>query len=83
MAKSVLYGFLNYLFVVALSVLIIYIIGLFNPNIMALFNSNINNTLTVDIVKQALVLGICLYIILIGIYYYIDIKIFKQGVNVD
>ena len=83
MAKSVLYGFLNYIFVVALSVLIIYIIGLFNPNIMALFNSNINNTLTVDIVKQALVLGIFLYIILIGIYYYIDIKIFKQGVNVD
>ncbi len=83
MAKSVLYGFLNYLFVVAISVLIIYIIGLFNPNIMALFNSNINNTLTVDIVKTALFLGICLYIILISIYYYIDIKIFKKGVNVD
>ncbi len=82
MAKSVLYGFLNYIFVVALSVLIIYIIGLFNPNIMALFNSN-SNTLSVDIVKTALTLGIFLYIILIGIYYYIDIKIFKQGVNVD
>ena len=83
MVKSILYGFLNYLFVVAISVLIIYIIGLFNPSIMALFNSNISNTLTVDIVKTALVLGICLYIILIGIYYYIDIKVFKKGVNVD
>ncbi len=83
MAKSILYGFLNYLFVVAISVLIIYIIGLFNPNIMTLFNSNISNTLTVDIVKTALVLGICLYIILIGIYYFIDIKVFKKGVNVD
>ena len=83
MAKSILYGFLNYLFVVAISVLIIYIIGLFNPNIMALFNSNINNTLTVDIVKTALVLGIFLYIVLIGIYYCIDVKIFKKGVNVD
>ncbi len=83
MAKSVIYGFLNYIFVVALSVLIIYIIGLFNPSIMVLFNTNVGNTLTVDIVKKALFLGICLYIILIGIYYYIDIKIFKKGVNVD
>ncbi len=83
MVKSILYGFLNYLFVVAISVLIIYIIGLFNPNIMALFNSNISNTLSVDIVKTALTLGICLYIILIGIYYFIDIKVFKKGVNVD
>ena len=83
MAKSIVYGFLNYLFVGVISVLIIYIIGLFNPNIMALFNTNINNTLTVDIVKIALTLGICLYIVLIAIYYYIDIKIFKKGVNVD
>ncbi len=83
MAKSVLYGFLNYLFVVALSVLIIYIIGLFNPNIMALFNSNASKALTIDIVKTALTLGICLYITLIAIYYYIDIKIFQKGVNVD
>ena len=82
MAKSIIYGFLNYLFVGVISVLIIYIIGLFNPNIMDLFNSN-SNTLSVDIVKIALTLGICLYIILIGIYYYIDIKIFKKGVNVD
>ncbi len=82
MAKSIIYGFLNYLFVVVISVLIIYIIGLFNPNIMALFNSNPNNTITVDVVKTALTLGISLYIIFISIYYYIDIKIFKKGVNV-
>ncbi len=80
MAKSIFYGFLNYIFVVAISVLVIYIIGLFNPNIMALFSSN---TLTVDIVRQALILGICLYIVLISIYYYINIKIFRMGVNVD
>ncbi len=83
MTKSILYGFLNYLLVGTISVLIIYIIGLFNPNIMALFNSNISNTFSIDIIKTALILGICFYIFLIGIYYFIDIKIFNKGVNVD
>ncbi len=83
MVKSIVYGYLNYLLVGVISVLIIYIIGLFNPNIMALFSTNINNVVAVDVVKKSLVLGVFIYITFICIYYFIDIKVFKKGVNVD
>ena len=83
MVKSIVYGFLNYQLVGIVSVLIIFIIGLFSPDIMPLFNTNVNNVVAVDVVKKTLVLGVFIYITFICIYYYIDTKVFQKGVNVD
>lgn len=80
-AKSILFGILLYFMAQALTLLIIYIIGLFNSNIMNLFITS--STINVNIIKQIMVFGIILYLVYNLILYFSSKKLFTKGVNVD
>ncbi len=79
--KSVIYGFIAYMVASAFSLAGIYIIGLFNPNVMNLFNTV--ETLNVNAIKTVLYGGIAMYTAYIVLYYFIGKRQFEKGVNVE
>lgn len=78
--KSIIYGFIIYLIMQGLILLIIFIIGLFNKDIMNLFTTN---TITPNIIKQILIISTIIYTTYNIIIYKIGQITFKQGVNID
>lgn len=79
--KSIIYGYVFYIATNAITLMAIYIGGLFNGDIMNLFNTV--SAPSVDIIKQILYGGMALYVIYIVSYYFIGKKQFEKGVNVD
>jgi len=79
--KSIVYGFICYTGTSMFSLLITFILGLFNKDIMNLF---MTDTITnIDILKLIMYGAIIIYTIYIIIYYLIGLKLFNKGVNVD
>ena len=78
---SVLYGFIAYLLSQGIVLLSVFIVGLFNSDIMALFKNN--TLLNTDSLKLLVILAIILYIIIIGLMSIICKKSFNKGVNVE
>lgn len=81
MLKSVIYGFITYMLTQGLTLVIMFICGLFNKDIMNLFTTT--NIVNIDILKYIMYGAIILYIIYIIIYYLLGLKIFKKGIDVD
>ncbi len=81
MVRSVIYSFLIYLIMQAISLGLIYTIGLINPDIMNLLNTV--NVVDIDIIKNVIYIVIALYIVYISIFYIIGNRLFSKGVNVD
>lgn len=81
MAYSLIYGFGIYFILQIISLLTLFILGIFNQNIMNLFMSN--NLESPEILKYIMYIAIILYIIYIIILYILNIKLFKKGVNID
>ena len=81
MIKSVIYGFITYMATQTLTLIIMFIFGLFNKDIMNLFMTN--NIVNIDILKYIMYGAIVLYVIYIIIYYVIGLKLFKKGIDVD
>ena len=81
MIKSIIYGFITYMVTQTLTLLIMFINGLFNKDIMNLFTTN--NIVNIDILKYVMYGAIIIYIIYIIIYYVIGLKLFKKGIDVD
>lgn len=79
--KSVTYGIISYLITQILVLLIVYIIGLFDPSIMQVFASNTVKDIT--ILKKLMYIIITIYLLFNIIYYYIGQRILKQGINID
>lgn len=79
--KSVTYGIISYLITQILVLLIVYIIGLFDPSIMQVFTSNTLKDIT--ILKKLMYIIITIYLLFNIIYYYIGQRILKQGINID
>ena len=79
--KSVLFGFVAYMIPSMLTLLGIFIIGLFNPEVMNLFNSITG--FSTEALKTVLFGGIAMYAAYITIYYFWGKKLLKKGVNVD
>ena len=78
--KSIIYGFAIYMILSAISLGIIYVSGLINPDIMSIFN---NIEVSSNAMKSTAIIGIVIYAIYsIGIYF-IGNKILNKGVNVD
>ena len=78
---SIVYGVITYTIVQLFTLLIIYIFGLFNNNIMDLFlTTNITDP---NLLKDILYLAIVIYTFVVIILYIINIKLFKKGVNID
>lgn len=81
MVKSVLYGFIAYTLPQIATLGILFIIGLFNANIMNLFNTT--NVLDINTIKFVMYAVMTIYICCIGVYYIFGKKQFEKGVNVD
>jgi len=79
--KSIIYGFVAYMITQILTLIIMFIVGLFNQDIMNLFMSN--NIINVDILKYIMYGAILIYIVYLIIYYVMGLKLFKNGVDVD
>ena len=78
---SVLYGFIAYMILQTIVVLLTFIVALFNKDLMNLFITN--EIINIDIVKFTIYLAFIIYIITIILTYILNIKLFKKGVNID
>ena len=78
---SVLYGFLCYMATQVFVLIIMFIIGLFNKDIMNLFFTN--EIINIDMIKFLIYLAIFIYTVTLIIGYVINVKLFNKGVNVD
>lgn len=81
MAKTILISFVMYLATQALTLGIVYIFGLFNPNVMNLINTT--DIVNVDAIKYVMYAGSLIYVVYIIFYYILGKKLFEKGVNVD
>lgn len=78
---SVLFGFITYIVMQLIVLAFLFIIGLFNQDIMNLFVTS--EIINVDIVKLIIYVAIIIYIINFIICYIVNTKLFKKGVNVE
>ena len=78
---SVLYGLVIYMFTQILAVAIVFIVALFNKDLMNLFYTM--ESLNVSTIKVCIYLAIGIYLLNIFILYFINSKLFNKGVNVD
>lgn len=80
MLKSCLYGFLTYMALSIIILLVVYVSGLFNSDIMNIFTST---TLTLTTFKSILLIVMITYTVLIIIEYIVGLKTVESGVNID
>ncbi len=78
---SILFGFMAYLISQSIVLLLMYVVGLFEPTIMDLFRSTI--LLDTKSFKLLVILSIILYIIIILLMRFICKKEFSKGVNIE
>ena len=81
MAFSVLYGFGTYMLTQILALVIVFIVALFNKDLMNLFYTM--ESLDVSVIKLCIYLAIIIYLLNIFILYFVNSKLFNKGVNVD
>ena len=78
---SVIYGFACYMVTQVFVLIIMFITGLFNKDIMNLFFTN--ELINIDMIKFIIYLAIFIYTLTLVIGYIVNVKLFKKGVNVD
>ena len=79
---SAIFGFAVYMASQTLVLLALFIASLFSPDLMNLFITN-EATISMNAIKTLIALSIIVYTLLLFIVYFINVKLFKQGVNVD
>lgn len=77
---SILYGFIIYIVTQLIVLISVFIVGIFNSNIMDLFTSN---NISSDILKLLFILSTIIYLLIIIFVYIFNIKILSKGVNVE
>ena len=80
---SVLFGFITYIVTQLLVLLIVYILGLFNGNIMNLFLTTNLDVINISVIKTIVLFAILIYLLLFVVVYIVNFKLFKKGVNVE
>ena len=78
--KSIIWAFGMYIFTQLITIGLIYIIGLFNKDIMNIITTNV---VSIKGIKNILVGGIAMYIIYNIIYYIIGKRELEKGINID
>ena len=78
--KSIIWAFGMYIFTQLITIGLIYVIGLFNKDIMNIITTNI---VSIKGIKNILVGGIVMYIIYNIIYYFIGKWQLEKGINID
>jgi len=81
MAFSILFGFGTYLITQIFIIIIVFIVALFNKDLMNLFYTT--ETLNVDVIKLCIYLATVIYSLNIFILYFLNSKLFNKGVNID
>ena len=80
LVKSIIIGFFTYMMLSAISVAILYIAGLLNPDIMLVFSSM---DISCNALKDMMIVGIIVYAVYNVIIYFAGNKLLNKGVNVD
>lgn len=78
---SVLFGFISYMASQIIALLMVFICSLFNDKLMNLFITN--DIIGIEQIKSILIIAIITYVVIILIGGFINIKLFKRGVNID
>ena len=78
---SVIFGFAAYMVSQTFVLLIIFIVALFNKDMLNLFITN--EMINIDMIKILVYMTIIIYIVMFVICYIVNVKLFKKGVNVD
>lgn len=78
---SVMFGYGAYLLVQMFSLMAIFLVALFNKDMLNLFITQ--DLVSIDMVKLVIGLGIIIYVLTFVIGYIVNLKLFKTGVNVD
>lgn len=78
---SMLFGFVTYMLTQIFTVFIVFMVALFNKDLMNLFYTI--DILSVDTIKLCIYLAIIIYTLNIFILYFINSKFFEKGVNID
>ena len=78
---SVLFGFIVYIITQIFVLLIIFIVGIFNKDIMNLFVTK--TIINIDMIKLALYMAFLIYTAILFVGYFVNVKLFKKGVNVE
>ena len=81
MLKSVILGIVLYLVTSTLTLAVIYIIGLFNQDVMNIVNTT--DIVNVDAIKSVMIAGIAIYSVYNIIYYLVGKMQLEKGVNVE
>lgn len=81
MSKSVVMGVILYIVTQMVTLLLVFIFGLFNDSVMNIINTK--DIINIDTIKLVLFLGIFIYVVYIVIYYIVGKKLLEKGVNVD
>ncbi len=80
MVRSIVYSFILYSLTQGAMLLIIFIIGLFNKDIMNIMNTT--DMVNINSIKTFMLLGIGIYIIINVFYYFVGKKLLEKGVNI-
>ena len=78
---SVVFGVGVYLLTQLFTILLVFLTALFNKDLMNLFYTV--DALNVDTIKLCIYLAIAIYTLSIFILYFVNLKLFNKGVNVD
>lgn len=81
MLRTIVIGFGLYMLTQIISLVVIYMFGLFNPDVMNLIDTT--EMINIDIIKMLMYAAIGLYVIYIAFYYILGKKQLEKGVNVD
>ena len=81
MVYSVLYGFGTYMLTQIFTIAVVFIVALFNKDLMNLFYTM--ESLDVSMIKLCIYLAIIIYSFNIFALYFVNSKLFNKGVNVD
>lgn len=79
--KSIIIGFAIYIFASNSVVVIMYLIGLCNPDILKLFTNS--TEISTEVFKTIMYIQILIYLAYNAIFYLLGNKILKKGVNVE
>ena len=79
--KSIVYAFAMYMITNMVALLLVFLVGTFNSEVMNLFNTV--DRVDIETIKNLMDAENVLYLVYIVVFYFIGKKMFEKGVNVD
>jgi hypothetical protein len=81
LGSSVLFGFISYMVMQVIVLILMFVVALFIPDLMNLFYTT--EIINLNMIKLIIYLAIGIYSITLFIGYLVNIKLFSKGVNVE